>query len=879
MAFRFRLRNAISEVDRVALCFALLAVAALSYNSPAPFVKTSVSFGHDEQVPHTAVSVGNSTQAMSVLRRLVSLPGEGDPLPVDDVVEVVFQLDDPQPADDGQQDSVYSTLVAFLGDSWNSKDSYYKTSRYWYSWYAFISRIVRSPANPSMLLIWYLEFVASIFRGIYWCVFPPVPTWGNYIILFVMLNTTLNLIIIYTCLIIVNLFMYAGTLTECAFGALYYRYSSRKRSVQVLPSAQLNRVKVALPAYPTKTQTIDGNTRLVPDHSPQAYLDSFTGHVISSTEDCAGCRRGGCVRGLGQTVVVLPGVAMSPIEQVIISKRPNLFIVPKKKTVHVDIVTSAGTPSTRVIREFVHKKVAYKGVHLNSLQDKCEFDVYTVVPCEHSIIVPKPNAVKVVDGYHFLIDHEYVTMLSPRQTIPLSLITGISSRLVTDDVAPVKFYDHIRTFFASKTIALQIKPLKPEPWILLIADLVARDSMSAMPSIRAPLRFDANVWDRIWYNIAYYVGRCNGFSSQPSNASFDFLDHPVPTYEVYTDRFDTNSGEAFKPEKAMPFPILGPATDPQINGEPECSTRPDRSKHSLIHGEEGTRTPTNPEPVDNRPGTSKGNDMDACSSSGVSIASSPCSDRDGVDGRTERPQEDDETVRGFGRRVGDYITPDTSKPPLAAQIGEASITCLPVVRHIGGKRPFCEWELSIQEDGFGLQALLACFECACRVARESLGQSKRTFHAVAEAFSKTNKRSGCATNTRGLPISGSCALARARVPKSEMRSERDEPAATPPLRRMGEQVPLGKTSTAKGGDGASGEGGRTEERRRNSEVLSENGDDYESDGSEEHQPQKRRFFGCARSKNQRSRKAPSSRKLSGKGPRPSRPRHQNDPPS
>lgn len=692
---------------------------------------------------------------------------------------------------------------------------------------AVVARVLAlGPSGGHPTEIWLMFMVAGVFVA--WLVISSLHAWITPLIL---------------------------TATEMAIGS----FVNRKKRIPMLENHHYDYNMPNLPAYPTKnvsdksaTTNPDGSIVLVkskkkkavPDNRPQAFLESFLAlhglHHVTPSDPCLPCIQATCCQH-NQTVIY-PGIVLDKRAQSHLAKRQNFIIVPKNSQVHVNCTTSNGVASTRPLIQ--HSDLTNCRGYKYDLPEECAFDVYTIMSTPEPVPKPKDYPMKSVGRSRFIFDEHLVTMVYPSlETIPRSILTNVSARLVTDRSDISTLYDYVRTFFISKTMAKNIEVSDNVPWIILLQDLVNRQSMEVTSSLRMNITMGATPWERIKYFIFYYAQRYDPSRSLPSNTDWDFAHHPVPAYEVHHPRVRVNPADPRRPERNQPFRNGSSDVDATYHSKSERNTSTDGSECDDFHGEESSSQTTDTESDHQRDIARAQEDNKLLSQPtprpvlSYSTAAAPV--RDGVgrsnvlsDPRGRQPLSD--IVSGF----------DGSRKTSTTTCADAELSVVPVTypgssRYSAGEG----WVVFLRSTTTDYAvSLTACYGCARRdlqrYAETDAGSARLS---LAAKYCGQHANNPCKISAGGLPSTIACAYAAARIREDDDKREASFSLAEDSVRPVGLSVPSGTTSVTVSCNGSREFDRLADEEGWSSEMFSEEGDEYDSDRPQKHQPKVRQF--------------------------------------
>jgi len=651
-----------------------------------------------------------------------------------------------------------------------------------------------------------------------------------------------------------------------------YYWSYRKKPVRFYQVACEPRELPPLPPIPQKV--VKGHD--VDDMSIVSVLSSFEGllaHHVSPETPCLPCQEGTCQ--VEYLTIIYPGVVLDKTAQLHLARKPNLILNPEKVRIHVDCVSDGDQLSTRPAISLASSTGCAKGVKY-PVPRYYPFAVYSLLPTPEFTMVPKEYPAKVVDGSTFLFDDHLITMVYPtRDTMPKSVFTSTASRLCTDAVTPDRLYDECRTFLASQISANSLKVSHMVPWVLLLQDAVNRASMAVSPSISANLPMNATWTQRIQYAWRFYLGRRDGFSSQPSNVPYAFPDRRVPTYEVHAPRRHVNRQEPRVQERRNPFLVVRPVLDAPVGEGDQRVARPDGHEHNDVDGDQGDRAAANPEPNNHR--------VAARQEEGGDVVPQPA-----VRGNVPGPANRNVNPPRLGRVLdGQEARPDlvlanivhgydNSRRISSTNAAGTTLSLVPIANRRRCGTMVQEWRLFITRDGSTRPlSILACYACARRALlryhEQNLGSA---FNPLADRFKERWDRSGCDINSQGLPSDVACAQARERILREEAAAavEAENAIPTNENRQVGQEVPDEEAGPAPRGVQQGNEEDWSDTESSDGEVFPEDGDFDHDDGPPKHLTQKRRVPFRPGARNFDGGAFVSPRRFLGKGVKPLRQR-------
>lgn len=569
----------------------------------------------------------------------------------------------------------------------------------------------------------------------------------------------------------------------------WFRRSSRKRGFQYRAAVHRQHEHLALPRYPTKRQ----GERQVPDDDPEVVytvLSNIFAHHVTVNNPCVPCQTGTCNQP--GPVVIHPGVVLNKRAQSALALKVNLIITPSSYTVHVDCLTdSTGACHTRPLIEYSGLSNCF-GVQRRFGKD-CPFSLFSLYTSPERMPTEKAYPTKVVDGAKFIFDGKLITMIHPvRDTVPASMFTEISSRLCTSGNDTVKMFDAARTFFQSKSLALKIKVSVMTPWIILLCDHINRTSVSVSPSLHVNLPFNASLLDRIVYFYNYYSGRCNAFSSQPSNLDFDHtVDRFVPAYEVFHPQVNAEDANPRVPEGNQPFPNVRPVPNAAAGAEFERPAGADNPEHAHIDGEPRAGDAAHPQPADHGPAPEPEAEehilLRPAVEPRVPDQANPLPPGAWV-GRPALQRPADHADR-FARTLLDF---DRNRPIAATITGGACLYLVPLSSTNRMGDTILSWELHLSRNPVGPTVrIYGCYGCVRRDILRFAARDGNAYAAVAGRYREPWIHSECAVAERGLPSVLSCDAARARLRAQDDQDEARQDINANGFREVGLQVPNG----------------------------------------------------------------------------------------
>jgi hypothetical protein len=618
------------------------------------------------------------------------------------------------------------------------------------------------------------------------------------------------------------------TLPICYYQLYMWAWDNgRHKKVEFVRNEGEGRMPITLPTCPGKVE----NDVFKPSKNPEEYFVAFGAHfdqVLSPRVVCYDCTTGSCLQHTG-SVVVMPGMMLGKDALCAIARRPNVFIDFADSIQHADCVQKDNTFSVSK-RTFVHKgsTVMFDSVNYPGRI----FSMHQAYTTSMKIVKPRDPITKTVNGCHFVIDHGLITMIHPvRETVPLHVFTGISSRLATDAGDSTTLYDHVRNFLASKVIANSITLTHTQEWIFLLVDLTNRNSINASNSVRMNLPMGSSLVTRGLYNLTYYMGRFNPWNSVPTNTEYLFPDTPIPSYEVHSTKKHTLEGGTFKPEPTDPFQDVCPSVDAPVVEQPECSASPDRHECTDLDGNESLGTATDPEPSHYRAPCGLTYDFCPCAPLSECVYAPP--DNVSPSSRVECEPEPGCTDDGKRGCVG--VIADESRDCDAATFGEASVYLMPIIATRDDGSTVQGWWLTL-EGGIYTEPLplRGCFTCATRIGQQAIERRLDPVAYLADALSKPNFRSNCSANAEGARPSRTCKLASSGLSESDVLHVRRQRVAARLLPKMGEEVSGEPEENVNSRARTSRKSRRSNKKGRNRQMLFKNGDLHKDDRSQEY---------------------------------------------
>lgn len=555
--------------------------------------------------------------------------------------------------------------------------------------------------------------------------------------------------------------------------------------------------------------------------------------VLSPENLCSNCAAGRCMQHTG-SVAVFPGVTISHLGLEKIATRPNVFLSSTKRITHANCVQDGGKTSTRIPRTLVTDNRVIKREDVEYGGGEAPITVFRIFQSPEPTPLPRKTYELTVDGKVFCISGKRVSMIWPvLETVPADIISGITTRLTTDEGSIASLHDHVRSFLASKLIANNIKLTHMQSWVLLICDLTNKHSVVASSALTSNLPVDASCFTRMRYCVQRAVGKWNPLSASPSRTEYEFPEVHVPSYEVFSTQKNVTQGTDFKPEGPNPFQDVRPLTDASVVGESQRSASEDGHECTDVHGDESTGAAADPQPTDNRTNADAGGDL-------ILPRTTTAQHMPEVaDVRAEGPGVGADVINRPSNNKDRESVPDSGTDsvadPLAASFGEASVYCMPYTRTDSSGQIVQRWNLTL-EGGIYSEPLplIGCFECVQRVGKTAISRKKDPVSYLADAFSKPNVRSCCTANAAGVRSARACKLASSGLSEQDVLTQRRKRLTANILSEVGRSVPDEPEANVNRSIPARGGTRRVGLQRRDRKVLPKNGNKYKGNRPSKH---------------------------------------------